>query len=143
MALAPYYRQFELPWSPTAEVEQRFRKVVRNTFIFFGVLVLIISFLPLPESAKFNPDALPDRVVNLVLEQRKPPPPPVVEPEKKPEEPKPVEKPEIKPEPKPLPSRLPFLLPELRCTSVRGSLAPMEVVTWVVVWPPNSPVRPP
>ena len=25
VSLAPYYRNYDLPWSPTAEVEQRFR----------------------------------------------------------------------------------------------------------------------
>ena len=29
MTLAPYYRLFDLPWSPTEEAEQRFRKVLR------------------------------------------------------------------------------------------------------------------
>ncbi|MGC3980713.1 MAG: AgmX/PglI C-terminal domain-containing protein [Steroidobacteraceae bacterium] len=106
MSLAPYYRQYELPWSPTAETEQRFRKVVRNALIVFALLGLLIPFLPTPETQKFKTPALPDRVVKLVLEQRKPPPPPpkVVEPEKTVETPKPVEKAqqpkvEVKPQP--------------------------------------------
>lgn len=107
MSFAPFYRQYELPWSPTAEVEQRFRKVVRNSLIVFVALGLVIPFLPTPEQQKFKTPALPDRVVKLVLEQRKPPPPPpkAIEPEKKIEEPKPIEKPEVKPEPKPQPDR--------------------------------------
>ena len=103
--LAPYYRQFELPWSPTAEVEQRFRKVMRNSLVVFVVIVLLLSFMPLPEPTKDQAPALPDRVVQLILEQRKPPPPPPVVEEKKVEEPKPVEKPVVKPEPKPEPDR--------------------------------------
>ncbi len=104
--LAPYYRQYELPWSPTAEVEQRFRKVVRNCLIAFVILVVVMALLPLPKPSERLAPALPDRVVQLVLEQRKPPPPPpVVEPDKKIEEPKPVEKPVVKPEPKPEPDR--------------------------------------
>lgn len=106
MSLAPYYRQYELPWSPTAEVEQRFRRVVRNLLIAFVVLGVLIPLLPLPERAQFKAPVLPDRVVKLVLEQRKPPPPPQpLEPEKKLEEPKPVAKPEPTPEPKPLPDK--------------------------------------
>ena len=35
--LAPYYRLYDLPWSPTEEVEQRFRKVMRNAFIVFVI----------------------------------------------------------------------------------------------------------
>ncbi len=105
--LAPYYRTFDLPWSPAVEVEQRFRRVVRNCVIVFALLGVLVPFLPLPEQSTLKQPALPDRVVNLVLEQRKPPPPPppVVEPEKKIEEPKPVEKPVVKPEPVPQPER--------------------------------------
>lgn len=103
--LVPYYRQYELPWSPTAEVEQRFRKVMRNCLIAFAIIVLVTALLPIQESKDQVAPALPDRVVQLVLEQRKPPPPPKPEPEKKVEEPKPVEKPVIKPEPKPEPDK--------------------------------------
>lgn len=103
MSLAPYYRIYDLPWSPTAEVEQRFRKVVRNCLIVGAVFSVLMQLLPLPEQTRENAPALPDRVVKLVLEQRKPPPPPpkAVEPEKVIEEPKP----EVKPEPKPQPDR--------------------------------------
>jgi periplasmic protein TonB len=104
MLLAPYYRQYELPWSPTAEVEQRFRRVVRAALIIFVVLAILIPLLPLPERTQFKAPALPDRVVNLVLEQKKPPPPPKPLEEKKLEEPKP-EKPVIKAEPKPMPDK--------------------------------------
>jgi len=99
--LVPYYRTYELPWSPTAEVEQRFRKVMRNCLIAFVVIGGILAILP-PESKDRAPPALPDHVVQLVLEQKKPPPPPP-EPEKKIEEPKPEPKAVIKPEPKPEP----------------------------------------
>jgi periplasmic protein TonB len=99
--LVPYYRQYELPWSPTAEVELRFRKVMRNCLIAFVVVVLVMAVLPLPEPKDRPAPALPDRVVQLVLEQRKPPPPPKPEPEKKVEEPKPVEKAVVKPKPEP------------------------------------------
>lgn len=103
MSLAMYYRQYELPWSPNAEVEQRFRRVARNALIIFAVLALLIPFLPLPKQSKQQAPALPERVVNLVLEQRKPPPPPKPLEEKKVEEPK--EKPVIKEQPKPEPDR--------------------------------------
>ncbi len=107
VSLAPYYRLYDLPWSPTAEVEQRFRKIARNCLIACVVLSVVVQLLPLPEQTRFNAPALPDRVVNLVLEQRKPPPPPpkAVEPEKVIEEPKPTPRPEIKEEPKPVPDR--------------------------------------
>jgi len=91
-----YYRQYDLPWSPKEEVEARFRRVVRNALIIFAIIGLLIPFLPTPKRDT-APAALPERVVNLVLEQRKPPPPP--KPIEKKEEPKPEK---VKEEPKPV-----------------------------------------
>jgi protein TonB len=104
MLIAPYYRNFELPWSPTEDVERRFRLSLRNALIGFAVLGLIVPFLPLPDR-KLTPPALPDRVVQLVIEKRTPPPPPP--PPKEEEKPKPVEaeqpKPIVEPKPEPKP----------------------------------------
>lgn len=102
MTLAPYYRLYDLPWSPTEEVEQRFRKVVRNAFIVFAIFAILIPFLPVPERATTKAPAIPDRIVKLVLEKKvvpPPPPPPKIE-EKKPEPEKKVEQPKPPP-PKP------------------------------------------
>jgi TonB family protein len=100
MVLAPYYRLYDLPWSPTEEVERRFRKVVRNAFIVFAVFAILIPLLPVREHATKAP-AIPDRIVKLVLEKKipPPPPPPKIE-EKKPEPEKKVEAPKPPP-PKP------------------------------------------
>ncbi|WP_116809355.1 AgmX/PglI C-terminal domain-containing protein [Steroidobacter cummioxidans] len=102
--LAPYYRLYDLPWSPTEEVEARFRKVVRNAFIVFAIFAILIPLLPVPEKSLIKAPEIPDRIVKLVIEKKvppPPPPPPKVE-EKKPEPIKPVEQP--KPEPKPQPT---------------------------------------
>ncbi|HEY7638856.1 MAG TPA: AgmX/PglI C-terminal domain-containing protein [Steroidobacteraceae bacterium] len=101
MTLAPYYRLYDLPWSPTEEVERRFRKVVRNAFIVFAVFAILIPFLPVPERETAKAPAIPDRIVKLVLEKKipPPPPPPKIE-EKKPEPEKKIEKPRPEP-PKP------------------------------------------
>lgn len=104
MSLALYYRHYDLPWSPKAEVEQRFRRVVRNALIVFALFAIAIPFVPTPKLSKQAAPALPERVVNLVLEQRKPPPPPKPLEEKKVEEPKP-EKAIIKEQPKVEPDR--------------------------------------
>lgn len=105
MQLTAHYRQYELPWSPTAEVEQRFRRIVRNAFIVAVLFGLLVPFLPVTEQKSRAPE-LPDRVVKLVLEQqRKPPPPPPVVEKPKPEETKPIEQPVIKPQPQPQPDR--------------------------------------
>ena len=37
--LPPYYRRYELPWSPSEEMERRFRVILRNlAIIVFTVL---------------------------------------------------------------------------------------------------------
>jgi TonB family protein len=102
--LAPFYRLYELPWSPTAEVEQRFRKILRNVFIAFAILGVLIPFLPVREPTEVKAPAIPDRVVQLVLEKKAPPPPPPqVEPKEqpKPEAVKPKPKPQSQPKPTP------------------------------------------
>lgn len=100
-SLAPYYRLYDLPWSPTEEVEQRFRKVLRNSFILFAILAILIPLLPVPEREAARAPQLPDRVVRLVIEKPAPPPPPPPQvEERKPEEPaRKVEEP--RPEPRP------------------------------------------
>ena len=99
MTLAPYYRLYELPWSPTEEVEARFKKVLRIAFIVFAVLALLITFLPAPEKSRTTTPDIPDRIVKLLIE-KKPPPPPPPPPKVEPKvEPKPIPKVEPKPPP--------------------------------------------
>jgi outer membrane biosynthesis protein TonB len=102
--LAPFYRRYELPWSPSEEMERRFRVILRNLAIGFLVLAVVITVLP-KHTQVSNTDALPERVVKLVMEPPPPPPPP---PKPKPE-PKPVEKtpePVVKTETKPVDPRV-------------------------------------
>jgi protein TonB len=84
---APFYRRFDLPWSPSEETEQRFRKILRSMIVAFAVLSVVVPFLP-SHRAAVNTDSLPERVVKLVMEPPPPPPPPP--PPKI--EPKPLEK---------------------------------------------------
>jgi TonB family protein len=91
--LAPYYRRYELPWSPSEEMEQRFRRILRNLLIVLAIIAVIMPFLPRTERV-VNTDSLPERVVQLVQEPPPPPPPP---PPPKPEPQKPVEKAPPKP----------------------------------------------
>lgn len=101
VGLTPYYRLYDLPWSPKEDVEARFRKVLRITLAIFVVLAILVTLLPVPPQTNVKAPALPDRVVKLLIEKKlppPPPPPPKIE-EKKPE---PV-KVEPKPEPKPKP----------------------------------------
>jgi TonB family protein len=91
--LAPYYRRYELPWSPSEEMERRFRRILRNLLIVLAIIAVIMPFLPRTERV-VNTDSLPERVVQLVQEPPPPPPPP---PPPKPEPQKPVEKAPPKP----------------------------------------------
>lgn len=84
--LVPYYRLYELPWSPTEEIERRFRRVLRNVFIVFAVAALVIPWLPVPEKPQHAAPAIPDRVIKLAIEKPPPPPPPVPKVEPKPVE---------------------------------------------------------
>jgi protein TonB len=103
--LAPYYRVYDLPWSPTEEVEARFRRVTQIAFAVFVVLAVLIPMIPVPEKTFQKAPAIPDRIVKLVVKAPPPPPPPppkIEEKKPEPEKIKPVEQP--KPEPKPKPT---------------------------------------
>jgi protein TonB len=91
--LPPYYRRYELPWSPSEEMERRFRSILRNLAIVFAILAIIMPFLP-RHKIVVNTESLPERVVQLVMEPPPPPPPP---PPPKPE--KPAEKAPAVPKP--------------------------------------------
>ncbi|HEX4240571.1 MAG TPA: AgmX/PglI C-terminal domain-containing protein [Steroidobacteraceae bacterium] len=96
--LPPLYRRYDLPWSPSEEMERRFRKILRNLAIVAALFAVVLPFLPRHER-QLNTESLPERVVQLVAEPPPPPPPPVPKPEEKPVEkvpaPKPV--PEVNP----------------------------------------------
>ena len=95
--LPPFFRRYELPWSPAEDMERRFRKIFRNLLTVFAILAVIMPFLPHHEQVQ-NTDSLPERVVQLVMEPPPPPPPP---PPPKPE--KPVEKAPVAQKPVPAP----------------------------------------
>jgi periplasmic protein TonB len=101
VVLPPFYRRYDLPWSPSEEMERRFRVILRNLTIAFLVIAIIIPFLPRHKQT-VNTESLPERVVQLVMEPPPPPPPP---PPPKPE--KQVEKvPTPKPVPQPVDPRI-------------------------------------
>jgi protein TonB len=103
MMLTPYYRLYELPWSPTEEVESRFKKVLRIAFGVFAVLALVITFLPAPEKVKVTQPDISDRIVKLLIEKKPPPPPPPPKVEQPQELPKPIPKVEAPKPPPPKP----------------------------------------
>src|SRR5260370_39986541 len=91
--LAPYYRRYELPWSPSGEMERRFRAILRNPAILFAIIAVIMPFLPRHPIA-VNTESLPERVGPLAMDPPPPPPPP---PPPKPE--RPAERPHAAPSP--------------------------------------------
>lgn len=88
MLLAPYYREYELPWEGDEEASARFRKILR---ILLAILIIFgILFPLLPHPARPTTEDIPQRLARVMLEQApKPPPPPPV--------PKVEEKPKIEP----------------------------------------------
>jgi periplasmic protein TonB len=89
MQLAPYYREFELPWEGDPESSQRFRKILRVLLILLVIFSVLFPLLPHPKVST-TPD-IPQRLAKVMLEeQQKPPPPP-------PPAPKVQEKPKVEP----------------------------------------------
>ena len=87
MQLAPYYREFELPWEGDPESSARFRKILRVGLILLALFSILFLVLPKPKVSTV-PD-IPQRLAKVMLEeQAKPPPPPP---------PKVQEKPKIEP----------------------------------------------
>ncbi len=93
--LPPYFRRYELPWSPAEDMERRFRAILRNLVIALAIVALLLPFVPRRERV-VNTDSLPERVVQLVMEPPPPPPPP---PPPKPEKPNPKAPVSAKPTP--------------------------------------------
>jgi len=91
VGLVPYYRRYDLPWSPSEETERRFRAILRNLAIAASLVALILPFLPRHEVIT-NTESLPESVVQVVMEPPPPPPPPPPPKPEKPIEKVPVEK---------------------------------------------------
>src|SRR6201988_5123062 len=87
MILAPYYREYELPWEGDPESTERFRKILRVLLVILVVLGILFPLLPTPKREAAQD--IPTRLAKVMLENKpKPPPPPP---------PKPVEQPKIEP----------------------------------------------
>jgi protein TonB len=85
MILAPYYREYELPWEGDPESSERFRKILRVLLVILVVLGILFPLLPAPKREAAQD--IPTRLAKVMLEQKPKPPPP----------PKPVELPKIEP----------------------------------------------
>jgi protein TonB len=89
MLLAPYYREFELPWEDDPESNERFRKILKWLLGLLLVLGILFPLLPTPKHTMA--EEVPERLARVMTQTPKPPPPPP------PPAPKPEEKPKIEP----------------------------------------------
>src|SRR5215470_3012687 len=89
MLLAPYYREFELPWEADQESDERFRKILRVLLIILLLLGILFPLLPRPKH--MFAEEVPERLARVMTQTPKPPPPPP------PPKPKEEEKPKIEP----------------------------------------------
>jgi TonB family protein len=99
---ATYYRVFDLPWTPSDDEQRRVRRVlgaVLGLFLGFGI---VIPLLPDKPRTPAMAPAVPERIVEFILQQPKPKPKPVEVPrvETPVERPVPIVKSEPKPDPR-------------------------------------------
>jgi len=95
------YRVYDLPWTPSPADERRLRRVLGAALGIFIGLGIIVPLLPGKQRAQLAPPAVPERVVEFLLERPKPvpPPPTVEEPQPTPETLPPLERPRPLPQP--------------------------------------------
>jgi len=96
MVLAPYYRQYDLPWEGDRPASRRFRRLLVIGLVLFVLAGIMVPLLHFPAPEETAVQAVPERLARLMIEEKPAPPPP-----------KPVEqpKPETRPDPKPVPDR--------------------------------------
>ncbi len=105
--LRPYYRTYDLPWSPDLEDEARFRKLWRTLLAVCLVLGLLIWLIDLPEPPPNLAPSIPPRLAKIVIEREipPPPPPPPPEPQRPQEQVQPRESPKPAEQPRPQDAR--------------------------------------
>ncbi|MBV8144789.1 MAG: TonB family protein [Gammaproteobacteria bacterium] len=87
MLLAPYYREYELPWEADPESDDRFFKILRVLLIILLLFGILFPLLPRPKHT--IAEEVPERLARVMTQTPKPPPPPPP--------PKPKEEPKIEP----------------------------------------------
>jgi protein TonB len=100
--VATHFRDFELPWTLTYPEERRFRRLLGAALGLFVGFGIVIPLLPVTPPSHAVPPAVPERVLEFILEQPRPQPTPKIEAPA----PKPVEVPQVETTParaKPLP----------------------------------------
>lgn len=92
MSLSSYHA-LTLDWSPASSADRRFIVIAGIVLTVAFAIGLLLSSIPVPKEERQARQEIPERIANLLLQKKKPPPP-------KPPEPKTVEKPKPK-EPEP------------------------------------------
>jgi TonB family protein len=98
VVLAPFYRDFSLPWEGDEESSRRFRRYLLIGLALFLVVGAIVPLLNLPDRRETAAQAVPERLARIINEEKPKPPPPPPPPMPKPEpvkptaEPKPVDR---------------------------------------------------
>jgi TonB family protein len=92
MAIAPYYREYDLPWEGDPDSESLFRKILRALLILLVVLGILFPLLSPPKPTAAETE-VPQRIAQVMIEEKPKPPPP-------PPPPKPEEKPKVEPKEK-------------------------------------------
>lgn len=98
--LRPFYRTYDLPWSPDLEEEAGFRRLWQWLLAICLVLGFLVWLIDVPEPPPTVKPALPPRLAKIVIERELPPPPPPPPPQEI-EQPKPQE--QVRPTPTPEP----------------------------------------
>jgi outer membrane biosynthesis protein TonB len=88
-----------MPWARGSEDDQRFRKSVGSALLAALLLGVLLPLIPLPIPKPTDVIEVPERLVELIRQERRIPPPPPAIQERKPEQKKQTE-PEPKPEEK-------------------------------------------
>lgn len=73
------FRVYELPWTPSESEERRFRRVLGAALGIFIGLGIVIPLLPERPRTQALAPAVPERIVEFLLEQPKPKPQPKLE----------------------------------------------------------------
>ena len=122
--MTAFYRNYELPWTPSEEEQQRLRKLLLICFGITLLLCILMPLLPLPERAKEQVETVPPRFAKLVLERKVTPPPPPPPPPKIDPVPKVPDKVVPQPQPKPVPQ--PDRTQQAREKAAQAGLLPFQ-----------------
>jgi protein TonB len=115
-----------LPWSSTEQEDGRFKKILRNSMLFFAVFAVVVPLMPVPEITREQQETLPPQLARVILEEKELPKPEPIIPkpkEKKKEKPKEKKKEPVKPKPKPKPLPVDLVKKAKETAAISGLLA--------------------